>query len=310
MTADTWIDSAAGLASLLADWMIGQAGCFHGSEFSPKQLQLLQDFFRAGVTGMAEIIATRLSSMDARIARLESHDLSRIETVIARSAVVPAERDSSVSALAQQKRILCLEELIPSGVDTTLNSRANKSERVTLCLNTLLPVSMKSAACLDAALEVSINEPDSLGLVLEPIPSSPTCYLIADSDCNTPSGRSADSKSNVCGLYDCDWTLAALSNDNEASCTVSHGDAQNSVVCCVKRKSLHPKRRRTSAIHIACTGSGQQAPSPLAQLLTPSTSNALLSFNDDVDFFHALLTCTYVASEFSVAWRQLGDSSL
>jgi len=74
---NTWIDVGADIASALSDWLAGSSSSGSLAEFTPTQLQLLQDLFQAGITGMAKVVAERLGSLESRLMKLEGDHLDQ-----------------------------------------------------------------------------------------------------------------------------------------------------------------------------------------------------------------------------------------
>ena len=72
MAVTTWIDSGAEVAESLRHWITGLASAGSASDFSPQQLEFLQELLKAGMIGMAKVIADRLAKLEDTIAQCEA----------------------------------------------------------------------------------------------------------------------------------------------------------------------------------------------------------------------------------------------
>ena len=160
MTEHTWIDTAAALVEPLTDWFIKQTQHGHVEEFSPKQLELLEELLKAGMTGMAKIIASHFSSMESRIAKLENENRCLIAESAASLASTAADSDTFASDCLHRPTVLCLDQLIPVEPDTVLRVDLQESvneDDSNICvdgaLDTLAELGPTNDLSLDAIYE-------------------------------------------------------------------------------------------------------------------------------------------------------------
>ena len=97
MSEDTWLDVGANIAESMRRWVTGQASMDQSREFSPQQLLLLQELFKAGAVGMAEIVAKQLCALDTRITTMEQSPLNQCEATTLEHAAQEADASSGSS---------------------------------------------------------------------------------------------------------------------------------------------------------------------------------------------------------------------
>ena len=106
MSEDTWLDVGANIAELMRRWITGQASMDQSREFSPQQLLLLQELFKAGAVGMAEIVAKQLCALDTRITTMEQSPLNQCEATTLEHAAQEADASSASSGRTTSKSIV------------------------------------------------------------------------------------------------------------------------------------------------------------------------------------------------------------
>ena len=73
MSSDSWIDVGARVASSIGDRWLPQANPrVYPSGFTSEQVQFLQDVVKAGITGVARVVAEKLDETDKRFSDIES----------------------------------------------------------------------------------------------------------------------------------------------------------------------------------------------------------------------------------------------
>ena len=77
MTATTWLDVGGEIAASFAKRIVAMAMPEHATAFSSTQVDLVQELFEGALIGLAEILAARLSSIDANKSILEHGILSQ-----------------------------------------------------------------------------------------------------------------------------------------------------------------------------------------------------------------------------------------
>ena len=97
--AATWLDSGAEVAESLRHWITRLATVGTPADFSPQQLEFLEELLKAGMLGMAKVIADRLAKLERRLAQCEAATSTESE-----SEKVATNMGSSKTKSRRQRR--------------------------------------------------------------------------------------------------------------------------------------------------------------------------------------------------------------
>ena len=135
---------------------------------------------KAGMTGIAEITTTRLSSLDARISKLESGNSYQFAETAASITPVSLQCDALACGFTQEPVVLCLEELIAFEPDAVLRVEMHEfadQYRSNASVNGVLDARSESASTGDLSLEAVYDDTNWCECIHEAASERPLCTL-------------------------------------------------------------------------------------------------------------------------------------
>jgi len=312
MPSRTWIDVAS-------DW-VSNLGLTQSMDFSPEQLQLLEDLFKAGLAGTGKVIAQHLSASENRIRKLEAELLDLRAAASSRTPGVPKDGANvgSSKTKARRRRRLRMRSgpRIVISLWDALHGAVSVKDNVSASINT------SDAAHSDSDEIVSIvsSVDDEAWEIISDSEEYLLSYQQAAATVTSESlGRKFDD--NLDDKIDCmlkGATVVEGARLPRHSVTSNENDKAYMQLCsCIKRK--HPRRRK----HVSCSFNLNSLPTLCLgdELVVSCKSNSyplfepeacpFLRFGLDLDMFRlAACSRTHATSLTYLSLRIRGLSRL